>query len=431
MKVPVTVLHFVWIFLAITTVVVFSLTHMQDTKAATTLRTIELRKHAFGVDSVVQGNTGGYLVRNVSLPLGEMFDTSDVKVVKTLDVTNQYDRYWYGKGVLAEIMITTPQAYKCDAWCQVIKNRDSVRRWAITTWNSSVCVYFAPCKDIVQLASGLVIGGSASFTTEVKDQLISNNLYHIMVVSGFQVGIIALLIEQLAWRLKVPIVPRFVIIISILIIYCYITGGEPPVLRSTLTVGISLGVLLMMGRRLGSVQALAYSSIVMLSLWPYLIFSSSFQLSIVASLGLLLSEHLFATYRVTAWWIKILITSCLTSLLVLPITSAFGSQVSLTALLANIIVLPSIPVVSLIALAGLLPIIGSVFSIAFGAISNLLLYLLDMLQSITNQFSLARSFGTFSLLESLLYWIAVGTTITLFILLANNPLTKRKKKESI
>lgn len=131
----------------------------------------------------------------------------------------------------------------------------------------------------------LVFGGSLSeFGQETKEIIVASGLAHVVAASGMNVAFV-LVIAGL-WRSQ----PRFlqVLLSSILVmIYAFLAGGEPPVVRAALG-----AILLVAGSRIWLKSAnplylLLASAAIQLLLSPALMASISFQLSYAASFGIL------------------------------------------------------------------------------------------------------------------------------------------------
>jgi competence protein ComEC len=171
------------------------------------------------------------------------------------------------------------------------------------------------------------------------------------------------LLEALTLRLRIARKWRLVVAVLGIILLIALVGPQPPVLRSSLSVLLSISVLLFLGRRVSSFRALTYSGLILLWLNPFYLASISFQLSFLASLGLILSNRSIDTETTLDWMknLKNLAVSALaTFLMTLPIILQLSGKVTFLAVLTNILVLPFIPIISLLNVAGLIPWIGQI-----------------------------------------------------------------------
>lgn len=354
-----------------------------------------------------------YLAQNIPLPLGSTFFFRELKIKRVFGFEDSFERYWRGRNIQAEITIISPYSYKCDLYCVIIQDRSSIRQWFTDKWVHTLCntEQQAKCQDKVMLAQGLTIGGDISFSEHIKQILIEQNLYHIVVVSGFQIAIIAITLERLATYLKIPIIPRYFLIITLLIVYGYVTGFEPPVVRSLIALGISSGILIFLGRKVSDFLILFYTVVISLLLSPFLIFSPSWQLSIIATISILIIEHYARNWR---WWLKILVTTIFTFILTAPITAQFNNNVSLVSLLVNLIILPIIPILTLLYLITLIPLLGSIIGIPVGLVTDTFLYFLNESTRISHYYKLSFSLNMFSAVELLYYYLGFFVFFTAY-----------------
>ena len=391
------------------------------------LRVTGIINMPFGTSTIVSNKYHSFLVTNQSLPIGEIFAPKSVKIIKTFSLATGFEQYYLGRNIVAQIQISPPTNYTCDTWCKVLQFNLQLRRYVSTSWDTIYChnifISSPSCADTSQLASGLLIGGQTHFSPALKAVFIQENLYHVLVVSGFQIAIISLLLERGTNWLKAPIVLKHIIIIGVLIIYSFITGFEPPVLRSLISVIISSSILLLLGRKITSWHSIFYTLLLMIFFQPWLVYSLSFQLSILATIGVIWSEKLITFLPEKIKLLSIPITTCLTFIFTLPVTANFGNEISLTGIIANLIVLPCIPILSFLALISLLPGIGSIFGAIFILVSNWLQHFLYWLSAFSYQHHFDRKFFSFSLVESCLY-----LALLFLVLVLLNFLLKRLTK---
>ncbi len=289
--------------------------------------------------------------------------------------TDTFDQSALSLGVVGQIQAKQilSQNRACDGLCQSLKTVQTVRRYVENTYHNAACNHFlflsdifaplADCQDVFALSYGLVLGGTQKFSRELYGQIKDLGLTHLVAVSGFQVVLVISFLESLTMRLRIPRRWRLffaVVGVSVLIL---LVGPQPPVLRSSTSVLLSLSVLLFLGRRVGSFRALTYSGLILLWFNPFYLASASFQLSFLASLGLILSNR--ATNPETDLeWMKNLqnlaVSSLATFLMTLPIILQLSGKVTLLGVITNILVLPFIPLISLLNVAGLIPLVGQI-----------------------------------------------------------------------
>lgn len=159
------------------------------------------------------------------------------------------------------------------------------------------CLYFreAVCNRIENymlsdtggILKGLIFGGSESIPSEIATAFRSSGITHLLAVSGLHTSLWCGLIIFIFNLFKIPVKIRNSFCIVFLICFCTVTGFTPSVLRS------SFMSLLMLTSPFSeaepdSLNSLGFATSILLLNNPYIIFSLSFQLSVCATLGVLL-----------------------------------------------------------------------------------------------------------------------------------------------
>lgn len=211
------------------------------------------------------------------------------------------------------------------------------------------------------LVGGLVFGGRQSLGQEWNERFRRVGLSHIVVLSGFNLAVIAAvilrLLRPLPRRWGLPLAGLAIILFTIM------TGAEPATVRAAVMALIAL-LAVGAGRLYAAGRALALAGVVMIAVNPkVLVFDLGFQLSFLATAGLIYltprleSKLLFLTKR---WGIRDLVATTLAAqLAVLPWLIFRTGQVPWLALPVNLLVLPVVPAAMLFGfltmLGGFLP----------------------------------------------------------------------------
>ena len=219
--------------------------------------------------------------------------------------------------------------------------------------------------DEAVLARGLILGGSSGFSDQTKVNLKRSGTSHIVAVSGYNVSILTIVIFDL---LRSSISKKVAGIVTpiFLVVFYLLTGGSASVLRASV-MGLIVLTSKFVGRRVSAVHLLVLSLALMLLLNPYSIYDAGFQLSFAAISGIFfmsgklnyLLERLLKTKTVV---VKIFSETIAAQIFTLPILLASFGLFSLIAPLANVVILPLIPLSMLLVAA----------SLASGAISEFL-----------------------------------------------------------
>ncbi len=151
------------------------------------------------------------------------------------------------------------------------------------------------------LIDAMVIGEEAFIDRDTRVDFQRSGTYHILVVSGMNVTILAFVVFWTLRRLRLGAIPATFLTILSCVAYAFLTEVGAPVWRATLMCAIFLGTrLLYRGRSM--VNALGAAALGLLAFDPRQLFTASFQMTflcvlIVAAIGLPLIERTSRLYR--------------------------------------------------------------------------------------------------------------------------------------
>jgi len=131
------------------------------------------------------------------------------------------------------------------------------------------------------IMEAMLLGDKKDIPRSVYTEMIKTGTVHILVVSGFNVGIIAGICALFLKVLRLNRMIRLVIIVPALVFYCMMTGASPPVVRATI-MGIFFFFSWYVRRDPGISQALSLSAFIILVFAPRELYDASFQLSFAA-----------------------------------------------------------------------------------------------------------------------------------------------------
>lgn len=197
--------------------------------------------------------------------------------------------------------------------------------------------------------SGLLFGAKGSLGEEVEDDFRDSGLIHIVVLSGYNVTIVA---ESMMRSLGFfpPLIRACTGVLGIAA-FLFLAGAGASGVRAGL-----MAALVILARATGRVYevtaSLFLAAFMMVFIHPYLLVSDrSFQLSMLATLGLIhvapLFERMFRPLPETLGLRFIASATLGTQLLVLPLLLYTTGGVSLVSVPANLLVLPLIPLTML------------------------------------------------------------------------------------
>lgn len=141
--------------------------------------------------------------------------------------------------------------------------------------------------DQAALAAGLLFGTRSSLPEEIKQAFRTTGVFHLLAVSG---GNVAMVLLFPTWALRrIGLQRRWVAaaMIPLVIFFVFLTGAGPSVSRAGLMATlVLLGDLLRRERNV--VNTLGAAAFILLLIHPALLFDLGFQLSVSATLGILL-----------------------------------------------------------------------------------------------------------------------------------------------
>ncbi len=201
------------------------------------------------------------------------------------------------------------------------------------------------------LGAGILLGVRTSIDPRVNDDFAAAGLTHVIAISGWNIAIVAALVARLLEGLRGRIGGRRLVpLLTVATIagYVALVGSSPSVVRAALMAGAMLA-----GRQAGSRvhagSALMLAALVMLLAAPSVLWDVGFQLSLLATAGLIVFGAGFES-RLHRWpgWIREPVALTLAAqLTTLPVILLTFERLSLVAPLANVLVTPIVPLVML------------------------------------------------------------------------------------
>ena len=230
------------------------------------------------------------------------------------------------------------------------------------------------------LLAGILLGVDTGIPAALQDAFSATNTAHIIAISGYNISIIAGILSLFAVRLtggRTDFGPRrrgltTLIVVAGLVVYTLLVGATPSVVRAAWMGALSV-LAVYFRRQNDALTALALSALVMTAWSPAILYDLSFQLSFLATLGLVLYAN-----RLTdgfEGWLKgrmsgerarqvvglfgdSFIVTLAAQITSMPLLLFAFHRLSLLGLFANALVLPVQPQVEI--LGGLATLVGMV-----------------------------------------------------------------------
>ncbi len=221
------------------------------------------------------------------------------------------------------------------------------------------------------LVAGLAIGDKSMLPSDLTDNMKVVSLTHLTAVSGANCAIVIGVLYLVLGRAPIERWARVVFSLAALSLYVLLVGPQPSVLRAALMAALILFSNLL-GRSSSGNQVLALSVIILLIADPWLATNFGFQLSVLATFGILelaprLAQRI--SNRVPSWLAVAVSVSVSAQLLCLPVLLELQSGISTYSLPANLLAEP------LVAPITVLGILACVFAPILPSFASLLTWL--------------------------------------------------------
>lgn len=309
---------------------------------------------------------------------GDNYQTVKGKTIVYLD---KYPRYSYGEELVLVCSLADPRELTSDkkfsyakylnkegVWSacfnakiveQISESRVSLYKILLDLKNyfSQKINYFLP-EPHSSFLRGLLYGDRATIPEALKDSFSRTGVTHIVAISGYNITIIiaGLLVVLRTFRFSRR--RAFGIIIVAVIFFVLLTGASASVVRAGL-----MGVVVLWGRQAGrsasAGRILILTAVLMLLINPRLLFfDTGFQLSFLSTIGLIYFSPILAKHLdFLPNWLglkEIILTTLAAIVFTMPLVIYTFGRFSLVAPLANLLILPAVPLAMLVGFVSLL-----------------------------------------------------------------------------
>ncbi len=215
------------------------------------------------------------------------------------------------------------------------------------------------------LLLGILIGARKTLPQEVIDNFNATGTSHIIAISGYNISVI---ISGLAFMVFY-IGRRWNMWLTLIVVAAFVimSGASSSVVRAAV-----MGSLFMLASRAGRMYSLTPSlclaACAMLAWNPYILYwDASFQLSFLATAGIIYivpaAEELTKTWPNAFGLKSIIITTFAAIIATLPLILHSFGRLSLIAPVANMVILPIVPLTMLVGFLTAMPVVGPGFGL--------------------------------------------------------------------
>jgi competence protein ComEC len=156
-------------------------------------------------------------------------------------------------------------------------------------------------REDAAIFAAMIVGDDSLLLRNVREEFQQSGVYHLLVVSGMNVALLAFTVFWLARRLRLPQLAASLVTVALSVFYAYIAGMGVPIMRAVLMLSLFLGARLLYRDRSG-LNATGFAALAVLVLSPGALFEAGFQLTFLALLAITgislpLLERTSAPYR--------------------------------------------------------------------------------------------------------------------------------------
>ncbi|MFQ6000577.1 MAG: DNA internalization-related competence protein ComEC/Rec2, partial [Anaerolineae bacterium] len=203
------------------------------------------------------------------------------------------------------------------------------------------------------LLSGILLGRDSEIPKDLLDDFNRTQTTHIIVISGFNIAIVAGLLSYIGQRILGRNRSLY-FALSGIVLYTLLVGADPPVVRAAIMGGLYI-IAIHLGRYSHALISLVVAAFLMTLLNPFTLWDLGFQLSFAATLGLILFVPSWQGWLVSrldglSWGLlssgfevlgESIIVTLAAQIWVLPIILHNFRQFSLVSLLSNALIVPA------------------------------------------------------------------------------------------
>ena len=197
-------------------------------------------------------------------------------------------------------------------------------------------------EDNASVAYAAIFGDKSGIDKEVKQSFSNLGVAHLLAISGLHIGFFVALLTGILSLCKLKKKWHVLVILPILIIYCYLCNFSSSVVRATI-----MATVLMIGRALGkkndALTSMSFALILILFVRPMMVFDGGTQLSFLSVFSIiLLQPTLSKVFRKIKLgkFSELLATTLAVQIGVMPIIIKMFGSFSILTIPANFICIP-------------------------------------------------------------------------------------------
>jgi competence protein ComEC len=268
-------------------------------------------------------------------------------------------------------------------------------------------------EPTASFVNSILLGYKKAMSEDLKEEFRKAGVSHIIVISGLHITLITLLLSKTLYSLNIDRKKQLPIILIILSIFAILSGFSASTIRASV-MGLIILFSQNIGRRIQKHLILIYAAVIILLINPLLLFYDlGFQLSFLATIGLIYLSPIFKKlFKFLPSKMEIqstFISSFSAIIMTLPLTIYQFKTISILAPIANLFILPMIPILMLF---GFITIIISYLSFTLAKLIGFIEYILskvlfEIVNSISNIEFSSIDINNFDILAMILSYILI------------------------
>lgn len=291
-----------------------------------------------------------FILQNNSLENIEVGDTIRVKG-NYISPSEKLQKYYFSKSISGDIYVTEISNVRRSFLGKIQNALWHLHEYCLKKLRA---VFSYPVDAML---GALLLGARTDVPKEITDAFKQTGTTHILALSGYNISIIFSTFELVLAKFLKP-KARFFLASSCIVLFVLLVGPSSSIVRAAV-MGILTGLVTRNNRLTSGVTVLLFASTIMVLLNPKILaFDVSFQLSALATFGIMAFEKTVEAYLQflpnVAQVREILATTIAAQIPTIPILIYTFHSLSTVSLLANILVLPLVPFIMATGFAGLL-----------------------------------------------------------------------------
>jgi len=220
----------------------------------------------------------------------------------------------------------------------------AIRRDFVTKINA----YFT--KGQADVLNAVIIGDRTALGTDIKQIFTDAGLMYVLVVSGLHLAYVSVIFLFLFKLTGLNLKKASLLSIPFVFMYAFVTGAQPPVMRAAIMFSCML-VSLALDREPLIYNSLALSALLILIFAPQQLFTASFQMSYLATIGIV---AFYPKIRVVFRGVRNPVLKLITEtfaitvsvqIMMIPICMYYFGKIPIISFISNVVVAPTLGVI--------------------------------------------------------------------------------------